>query len=156
MPEWLKHSMNFLEEFIASLLPILEAQQRYFFISRDACSDSIAKLFRACFFLWGYRTIIARCVAKMGYRTDVSVLKLGTRGGYRTILGESANLPDKVIARYGVSQAIVSQYRAIMGPLSFQFILSLLRFCPKAPLRFALLSCRSSSVIFFRLPCCHK
>ena len=29
------------------------------FISRDACSDSIAKLFRV-FFLMGYRTIIAR------------------------------------------------------------------------------------------------
>ena len=32
------------------------------FISRDACSDSIANLFRACF--KGYRTIIARYVAK--------------------------------------------------------------------------------------------
>ena len=34
------------------------------FISRDTCSDSIAKLFRACFV--GYRTIIARYVATWG------------------------------------------------------------------------------------------
>ena len=35
------------------------------FISRDACSDSIAKLCRACFHArGGYRTIIARYVAK--------------------------------------------------------------------------------------------
>ena len=35
------------------------------FISRDTCSDTIAKLFRASF-LAGYRTIIARYVAKWG------------------------------------------------------------------------------------------
>ena len=41
------------------------------FISRDTCSDSIAKLFRACFngVSHNYRAI--RC--KMGYRTDVPV-----------------------------------------------------------------------------------
>ena len=41
------------------------------FISRDACSDSIAKLFRACFHgvLHNYRAI--RC--RMGYRTGVPV-----------------------------------------------------------------------------------
>ena len=38
--------------------PFLISQQR-------TCSDSIAKLFRACFFM-GYRTIIARYVAKWG------------------------------------------------------------------------------------------
>ena len=42
------------------------------FILRDACSNSIAKLFRAyfCGVLHNYRAI--RC--KMGYRTDVPVL----------------------------------------------------------------------------------
>ena len=42
-----------------------------FFISRDSGSDSIAKLFRACFcgVSHNYR---AMC-CKMGYRTDVSV-----------------------------------------------------------------------------------
>ena len=51
------------------------AQQLFLFISRDTCSDSIAKLFRVCFFLFfngvshNYRAI--RC--KMGYRTGVPV-----------------------------------------------------------------------------------
>ena len=41
------------------------------FISRDICSDSIAKLFRACFngVSHNYRAIRS----KMGYRTDVPV-----------------------------------------------------------------------------------
>ena len=41
------------------------------FISRDTCSDSIAKLFRACFcgVSHNYRAICC----KMGYRTDVPV-----------------------------------------------------------------------------------
>ena len=41
------------------------------FISRDACSDSIAKLFRACFHgvSHNYRAICC----KMRYRTDVCV-----------------------------------------------------------------------------------
>ena len=41
------------------------------FISRDTCSDSIAKLFRACFHgvSHNYRAICC----KMGYRTDVPV-----------------------------------------------------------------------------------
>ena len=34
------------------------------FIKGDTCSDSIAKLFRACFV--GYRTLVARYVAKCG------------------------------------------------------------------------------------------
>ena len=40
-------------------------------ISRDTCSDSIAKLFRACFYgvSHNYRAICC----KMGYRTDVPV-----------------------------------------------------------------------------------
>ena len=38
------------------------------FISRDTCSDSIAKLYCAFFFLGGggYRTIVARYVARRG------------------------------------------------------------------------------------------
>ena len=41
------------------------------FISRDTCSDSIAKLFRACFcgISHNYRAICC----KMGYHTDVPV-----------------------------------------------------------------------------------
>ena len=41
------------------------------FISRDTCSDSIAKLFRACFCGVSHNHRAIRC--KMGYGTDVSV-----------------------------------------------------------------------------------
>ena len=41
------------------------------FISRDTCSDSIAKIFRACFCGVSHNYRAIRC--KMGYRTDVSV-----------------------------------------------------------------------------------
>ena len=41
------------------------------FISRDTCSDSIAKLFRACFYGVSHNNRAIRC--KMGYRTDVPV-----------------------------------------------------------------------------------
>ena len=41
------------------------------FISRDTCSDSIAKLFRTCFYGLSHKYRAIRC--KMGYRTDVSV-----------------------------------------------------------------------------------
>ena len=51
----------------------------------------------------GYRTIIARCVAKCGHRIVVrSCVKLSTKGGQRTILGQCKS-PWKGIARYGVS-----------------------------------------------------
>ena len=42
------------------------------FVSRDTCSDSIAKLFRACFYGVSHNYRAIRC--KMGYRTsDVPV-----------------------------------------------------------------------------------
>ena len=41
------------------------------FISRDTCSDSIAKLFRACFYGVSHNHRGIHC--KMGYRTDVPV-----------------------------------------------------------------------------------
>ena len=40
-------------------------------ISRDTCSDSIAKLSRACFYGVSHNYRAIRC--KMGYRTDVPV-----------------------------------------------------------------------------------
>ena len=66
---------------LQSAWPCLEAQQRYFFISRNTCSDSIAKLFRVCFNgVPGYRTNIApfwgsasppyKVSRDMGYRSD--------------------------------------------------------------------------------------
>ena len=68
------------------------------FISRDARS---AKLFRACL-LMGYRTIIARYVAKWGI-AQIRLYETKYQGGYRTILGEYQP-PLKSIARDGVSQ----------------------------------------------------
>ena len=41
------------------------------FISRDTCSDNIAKCFGACFYGVSHNCRAIRC--KMGYRTDVSV-----------------------------------------------------------------------------------
>ena len=64
----------------------LEAQQRYFFISRDTCSDSIAKLSRVCF-LWGIAQW-SRDTLQNGVSHGCVCVKLSTKGGYRTILGE--------------------------------------------------------------------
>ena len=69
------------------------------FISRDACSDSIAKLFCACFV--GYRTIIARYVAKWG---------LAPFWG-------SASVPSKVSRDMGYRSNSIAISRD-MGPLS--------------------------------------
>ena len=41
-------------------------------ISRDTCSDSIAKLFCACFF-WGVAQVLCDMLQNRGYRTDVPV-----------------------------------------------------------------------------------
>ena len=53
------------------LLHGLRGPAAILFISRDACSDGVAKLFRVCFYgvSHNYRAICC----KMGYRTDVSV-----------------------------------------------------------------------------------
>ena len=56
------------------------------FISRDTLSDSIAKRFRACF-PWVSHMYREIC-CKTGYRTDMSVVKEGTKEGYRTLLGD--------------------------------------------------------------------
>ena len=62
--------LNFSGQFRSAEVPPLEAQQQYFSY-RDACSDSIAKLFRACFCGVSHHYRVTCC--KMGYRTDVSV-----------------------------------------------------------------------------------
>ena len=56
------------------------------FISRDTCSDSIAKLFCACF-LWGIAQLSHDTLQK-GVSHGCACVKLSTKGGYRTILGE--------------------------------------------------------------------
>ena len=91
--------------------PELRGPAAILFISRDTCSDSIAKLFRACFM--GYRTIIARYVAKrVSHRC--AFVKLSNNGGYRTIFGGVPTSLKKYRAIWGIA-AIVSQYREIWG-----------------------------------------
>ena len=84
------------------------------FISRDTCSDSIAKLFRACFcgVSHNYRAICC----KMGYRTDMSGINESTKGGIAPFWG-SANLPEKVSRDMGYRSDSIAVSRD-MGPLS--------------------------------------
>ena len=85
------------------------------FISRDACSDSIAKILRACF------CGVSHNYRARGLQNGVShrcaCVKLSTKGGYRTTLGGSANLPEKVSRdmRYRSDSIAISRD---MGPLS--------------------------------------
>ena len=67
-------------------------------ISRDTCSDSIAKSFRACF--CGGIAQLSRDMLQDGLSHKYASVKLSTKGGYRTILG-SANLPEKVSCDMG-------------------------------------------------------
>ena len=62
---------------------ILEAQQRYFFISRGTCSDSIAKLFHACFCAVLHNDRAICC--KNGVSRRYAFVKLSAKGEYRTI-----------------------------------------------------------------------
>ena len=55
------------------------------FISRDTRSDSIAKLFRACFY--GVSQLL-RDMLQDGVSHRCACVKLSTKGGYRTILGK--------------------------------------------------------------------
>ena len=65
----------------------IEAQQRYF--SYRAVLVAIVSHNSFVFVFMGYRTILARYVAKWGYRIDVPLRETKyQRGGYRTVLGE--------------------------------------------------------------------
>ena len=77
------------------------------FISRDTCSDSIAKSFYACFYgvSHNYRAIRSK-MAGVSHR--YACIKLSPKGGVAPFWG-SANLPEKA------SHDIVLQYRAIWG-----------------------------------------
>ena len=63
----------------------LEAQQRYF----SYCAILVAIVSQNVFVLvfMGYRTIIARYVAKWGI-AQMCLCKLSTKAGYRSILGD--------------------------------------------------------------------
>ena len=82
------------------------------FISRDTCSDSIAKLFRACF--CGGIAQLSRDTLQNGVSHRYVCVKLSTKGGYRTILGGVLTSLKKYRAIWGIA-AIVSQYGAIWG-----------------------------------------
>ena len=80
------------------------------FISRDACSDSIANYF--VFVFMGYRTIIARYMQN-GVSHRCACVKLSAKGwGIATLLG-IANLPEKYRPIWRIA-ATVSQYREIL------------------------------------------
>ena len=81
--------------------PSLRGPAAILFISRDTCSDSIAKLFRACF--CGGIAQLSRDTLQNGVSHRCACLKLSAKGGYCIISGE-CQPPFKSIARYGVSQ----------------------------------------------------
>ena len=80
------------------------------FISRDTCSDSIAKLFCACF-LWGIAQL-SRDMLQNGVSHRCAFVKLSTKGGVSHHIGEVLSSLKKYRAIWGIA-AIVSQYRAI-------------------------------------------
>ena len=91
----------------------LEAQQLYFFISRDTFrSDSIAKLFRACFYgvSHNYRAILS---AKWDI-AEMCLCEAKCQGGVSHDFGGPLTSFKKYRAIWGI-EAIVSQYRAIWG-----------------------------------------
>ena len=79
----------------------LKAQQRYF--SYRAILVAIVSQNPFVLVFVGFRTIIARYGVKRGVAQMCLCETKYQGGGYRTMLG-SADLPEKPIARYGVSQ----------------------------------------------------
>ena len=84
-------------------VPSLEAQQRYFSY-RAILAAIVSQNFFVLVFM-GYRTIIARYVAKWGI-AQMCLCKLSTKGVLTSL--------KKYRAIWGIA-AIVSQYRAIWG-----------------------------------------
>ena len=84
------------------------------FISRNTCSDSIAKLFCACFL--GYRTVIARYVAKWVIaQMCLCDTKYQGVGGIAQF-GWAANVPENVSCDMGYRSDSIAISRD-MGPL---------------------------------------
>ena len=91
---------------------VLRGPVAILFISRDTCSDSIAKLSRVLVFV-GYRTIIARYVAKWGI-AQMCLCETKYQRGVSHHFGELLTSLKKYRAICGIA-AIVSQHRAIWG-----------------------------------------
>ena len=85
------------------------------FISRDACSDSIAKRFRACFFFWGIAQLSRDALQNGVSHRCVCVKLCSTRGGVSHHFGGALTSLKKYRAMIWGIAAIVSQYRAIWG-----------------------------------------
>ena len=90
---------------------VLRGPAAILFISRGTCSDSIAKLFRACFV--GYRTIIARYVAKWGI-AQICLCETEYQGGVSHHFGRVLTCPKKYRAIWGIAP-IAKKYRTIWG-----------------------------------------
>ena len=93
-------------------IPKLRGPVAILFISRDACSDSIAKLFRACFcgVSHNYRAI---CCSKWGI-AQMCLCESKYQGGVSHHFGGGLTSLKKYRAIWGIA-AIVSQYRAMWG-----------------------------------------
>ena len=87
------------------------------FISRETCSDSMAKRFRACFCGGGGSHNYRAICCKGGVLHRCTCVKLSTKGGYRTLLG-AANLFRMIVSRVmGHCRDSIAISRD-MGPLS--------------------------------------
>ena len=81
----------------------------------NTSSDSIAKLFRACFDGVSHNCRAIRCQKGIAQMYVSGVKKKGTKGGGGSHhFGGVLNSPKKYRAIWGIA-AIVSQYRAIWG-----------------------------------------
>ena len=89
----------------------LEAQQRYF--SYRAILVAIVSQNSFVLVFMGYRTIIARYVAKWGI-AQMCLCETKYQGGVSHHFGGVLTSPKKYRAIWGIA-AIVSQYRAIWG-----------------------------------------
>ena len=84
------------------------------FISHDTCSDSIAKLFRVCFYM-GYRTVIARYVATWGI-AQMCLSETKYQGTGSTPFWGSANPPEEVSRDMGYRSDSIASSRYV-GPM---------------------------------------
>ena len=81
---------------------VLRGPAAILFISRDSCSDSIAKPLFVLVFM-GYRTI-SRDMLQNGVSHRYAFVRLSARGGVSRHFGGECQHPLKSIARYAVSQ----------------------------------------------------
>ena len=84
------------------------------FISRDTCSDSLAKQFRACLNGGGGIARLLRDTLRNGISHRFACAKLSSKGGVSHHFGGALTSLKKFCAIWCLA-AIVSQYRAIWG-----------------------------------------